>query len=128
MDAGRRLASVADGPHHERGAAGDVAGGRGAVTDGDKDAAGDGPADDSKRGVSFGREGQQEVYEASAWLSAGSANAPRALLVEGALLAECFATAQRRWVARASRQSWYLVTGVASPTCVARGATGRLAR
>ena len=52
----------------------------------------------------------------------------RALLVEGALLAECFATAQRRWVARASRQSWYLVTGVASPTCVARGATGRLAR
>ena len=82
--------------------------------------------------VNFGhrrwREGQQEVYEASAWLSAGSANAPRALLVEGALLAECFATAQRRWVARASRQSWYLVTGVASPTCVARGATGRLAR
>ena len=82
--------------------------------------------------VNFGhrrwREGQQEVYEASAWLSAGSAQAPRALLVEGALLAECFGTAQRRWVARASRQSWYLVTGVASPTCVARGAKGRIAR
>lgn len=82
--------------------------------------------------VNFGhrrwREGQQEVYEASAWLSAGSANAPRALLVEEALLTECFGTAQRRWVARASRQSWYLVTGAAAPACVALGAKARIAR
>jgi 4-amino-4-deoxy-L-arabinose transferase-like glycosyltransferase len=81
--------------------------------------------------VNFGhrrwREGQQEVYEASAWLSAGSASAPRVLLVEGALLAECFGAAQRRWVARASRQSWYLVMGPAAPACVARGAKGRTA-
>jgi hypothetical protein len=47
------------------------------------------------------------------------------VVVEGAVLAEGFGAAQRRWVARASRQSWYLVTGPAAPACVTRGAKGR---
>ena len=78
--------------------------------------------------VNFGhrrwREGQQELYDAAAWLMAGGTAAPRALLVEENLLAACFAQAQRRRVGRASRQAWYVVTGSAAPACVARGAAG----
>lgn len=75
--------------------------------------------------VNFGhrrwREGQQEVYDASAWLAGGGAAQPRALLVEEALLTECFRQAQRQWVGRASRQSWFLVSGPVAPACSARG-------
>ena len=67
------------------------------------------------------REGSQELYDASVWLMAAPAAAPRVLLVEEALLAGCFGQAKRQRVGRASRQSWYLVFGPAAPSCVARG-------
>ncbi|HTQ37172.1 MAG TPA: glycosyltransferase family 39 protein [Steroidobacteraceae bacterium] len=77
--------------------------------------------------VNFGnrrfREGEQEAYDAAAWLNAA---ADRQLLVPAAMLALCFATASHiEDVGRASGADWYLVRGSPSAGCVARGNAGR---
>jgi hypothetical protein len=72
--------------------------------------------------VNFGhrrwREGGQEPRDAALWLNAAPG---RVLLVEEALLPECFADSPRRLVGHASRQAWYLVTAPAAPNCAAQG-------
>lgn len=74
--------------------------------------------------VNFGhrrwREGPQETYDAARWLAEGTPGR-RLLLVEGALLDECFRQARTRRVAGASRQEWFLVGGQPAVQCVSRG-------
>lgn len=74
--------------------------------------------------VNFGhrrwREGAQEPRDAARWLNAAPG---RVLLVEGALLPECFAESPRMLVGHASRQPWYLVFAPASKACAAAGST-----
>jgi 4-amino-4-deoxy-L-arabinose transferase-like glycosyltransferase len=77
--------------------------------------------------VNFGhrrfREGEQEAFDASAWLAA---KAGRQLLVPEAMRAPCFARiASTRDMGRSSRGNWYLVQGEPDPACVARGDAGR---
>ncbi len=77
--------------------------------------------------VNFGnqrfREGNQEAFDAAAWLS----EAPgRQLLVPEAMRGVCFAHMARvENVGKSSRGQWYLVEGQPDATCVARGDAGR---
>ncbi len=69
------------------------------------------------------REGNQEVFDASAWLAAAL---DRQLLVPEAALAICFGAAARvEDVGQSSRGHWYLVQGPPQADCVARGDAGR---
>ena len=77
--------------------------------------------------VNFGhrrwREGAQEPYDAARWLMGGGhfGAPPRWLLVEGALLDECFAGSQHREIGHAGGQQWFLVTSPSAITCARRG-------
>ena len=75
--------------------------------------------------VNFGHrrwlEGEQEGYDASAWLTA----APnRVLLVPQDQLKECFG-AYARLAGEASDEKWFLVRAPASESCAAKGDAGR---
>jgi 4-amino-4-deoxy-L-arabinose transferase-like glycosyltransferase len=77
--------------------------------------------------VNFGnqrfREGNQETFDAAAWLNAAP---DRQLLVSQAMLRPCFADAVPvREVGAASGQLWYLVRGKPRADCVARGDAAR---
>ncbi len=77
--------------------------------------------------VNFGnqrfREGNQEAFDAAAWLNATPG---RQLLVPEAMLPVCFAHMPRvETVGRSSRGLWYLVEGQPDAGCVARGDAGR---
>jgi 4-amino-4-deoxy-L-arabinose transferase-like glycosyltransferase len=77
--------------------------------------------------INFGhrrfREGDQEMYDAAAWLAAQPG---RQLLVPERMLAPCFTGAARaREVGNSSMGAWFLVEGVPMPSCVARGDAGR---
>jgi hypothetical protein len=77
--------------------------------------------------VNFGhrrfREGEQEAFDASAWLATRSG---RQLLVPEAMLSPCFAKAASvQDLGKSSRGHWYLVQGQPDPACVARGDAGR---
>lgn len=75
--------------------------------------------------VNFGhrrwREGPREPYDAARWLHGGPRAPRRVLLVEAALLDECFAGSARVPVGRASRQDWFLVTSAPAMTCARQG-------
>lgn len=68
------------------------------------------------------REGDQEVFDAAAWLSRSPS---RELLVQQPRIAQCFATADARRVGDAAGFDWWLVSGAPSPDCVARGDAAR---
>jgi 4-amino-4-deoxy-L-arabinose transferase-like glycosyltransferase len=73
--------------------------------------------------VNFGhrrfREGDDESFDAAAWLAADS---QRQLLVPERMLQPCFgAAAQVQLVGDSSRGNWYLVAGAPDPACAARG-------
>ncbi len=73
--------------------------------------------------VNFGharwREREQEAADAAAWYAAKPG---RALLLDDKARATCFAGTRARELARANRQTWFLVTGgAADAACVARG-------
>jgi hypothetical protein len=76
--------------------------------------------------VNFGhrrfREGDQEAFDAAAWLAAQPG---RQLLVPEAMRAPCFTPARATDMGRSSRGHWYLVQGAPDPACVARGDAGR---
>jgi len=77
--------------------------------------------------VNFGnrrfREGDQEAFDAAAWLSAAT---DRQLLVPAAMLSPCFsAAASVQDVGEVSAGEWYLVRGQPRQDCVARGNAGR---
>jgi 4-amino-4-deoxy-L-arabinose transferase-like glycosyltransferase len=72
------------------------------------------------------REGDQEGFDAAAWLAADPAR--RTLLLPDYKLERCFAAASRRFVGVASEDRWYLVSGQVSADCVARGDAGRAIR
>jgi hypothetical protein len=77
--------------------------------------------------VNFGnrrfREGDQEAFDAAAWLSAAP---ERQVLVPEAMLAPCFTpAASAQDMGKSSRGHWYLVHGRPDPACVARGDAGR---
>ena len=72
--------------------------------------------------VNFGharwREGEQEAYDASAWLN----DAPgRALLVPESLLAPCFVGTSKQPAGESSGDRWVLVRGEAERGCVEKG-------
>ena len=72
--------------------------------------------------VNFGharwREGEQEAYDASAWLN----DAPgRALLVPESLLTPCFVGTSRQPAGESSGDRWVLVRGEAERGCVEKG-------
>ncbi len=70
-------------------------------------------------GHSRWREGPAEAYDAARWLNEG---AGRQLLVPAPQLEPCFAhAANRRAVAEASREEWYLVERSADADCARRG-------
>jgi hypothetical protein len=79
--------------------------------------------------VNFGhrrwREGGQEPRDAARWLNAAPG---RVLLVEEALITECFASSPRRSVGHASRQAWYLVTAPAATDCATQGSAAAARR
>ena len=74
-------------------------------------------------GHSRWREGQQEAFDASAWLAADPAR--RVLLVPEVLLSPCFTSAQRVAAGETSGETWWLVTGSPAADCSARGRPGR---
>jgi 4-amino-4-deoxy-L-arabinose transferase-like glycosyltransferase len=77
--------------------------------------------------VNFGHrrwlEGEQEPYDASAWL----AGAPgRVLMVPKAFLEPCFGgSTSRQAVGDSAGDDWFLVRGPANPSCASRGHAGR---
>jgi 4-amino-4-deoxy-L-arabinose transferase-like glycosyltransferase len=76
--------------------------------------------------VNFGharwREWQQEAADAAVWLAAGP---DRALLVPARVRDECFADARAVELGRANREDWFLVSGSAVASCIARGDPSR---
>jgi hypothetical protein len=76
-------------------------------------------------GHSRWREGQQEAYDAAAWLVAAE---HRELLVPEILLQPCFVPSQRRLAGDRGSERWWLVTGRADAGCVAKGDRGRAIR
>ncbi|MEY2854575.1 MAG: hypothetical protein RL030_1707 [Pseudomonadota bacterium] len=77
--------------------------------------------------VNFGhrrtQEGDQEGFDAAAWLAASPG---RVLLVPaGAALDLCFANAQRESAGITSGDEWFLVRGSPSPDCISRGDAAR---
>jgi 4-amino-4-deoxy-L-arabinose transferase-like glycosyltransferase len=77
--------------------------------------------------VNFGHrrwlEGEQEGYDASAWLAAAPG---RVLLVPEKFLAPCFDTApDRRPAGTSSGDEWFLVRGSVNADCVSRGNPAR---
>ncbi len=64
------------------------------------------------------REHQAETFDGASWLMAQPA---RQLLVDDASRALCFAHAHAVTVGEADRRTWFLVSGHAQPSCVARG-------
>ncbi len=80
--------------------------------------------------VNFGhrrwREGDQEAFDAAAWLAADPAR--RILLLPDYKVERCFAAAERRFVGVASDDRWYLVSGRPAADCIARGHAARAIR
>ena len=79
--------------------------------------------------VNFGharwREGEQEAYDASAWLN----DAPgRALLVPESLLTPCFVGTSKQPAGESSGDRWVLVRGEAERACVEKGNRSRAIR
>jgi 4-amino-4-deoxy-L-arabinose transferase-like glycosyltransferase len=72
------------------------------------------------------REGDQEAFDAAAWLAADPAR--RTLLLPDHMLERCFAAAERRLVGVASDNRWYLVSGRPAADCIGRGAASRAIR
>ena len=76
--------------------------------------------------VNFGharwREGEQEAYDASVWLSAVPG---RVLLVPESALAPCFVNTSKRLAGLSSSDQWFLVRGEAEQGCVAKGDRSR---
>ncbi|HKE44518.1 MAG TPA: glycosyltransferase family 39 protein [Steroidobacteraceae bacterium] len=73
--------------------------------------------------VNFGhsrwREGPAESYDAARWLNGAPG---RQLLVPGSQLSPCFApAANKKQVAEASRELWYLIDGPADSGCASQG-------
>jgi 4-amino-4-deoxy-L-arabinose transferase-like glycosyltransferase len=77
--------------------------------------------------VNFGhrrfREGEQEVFDAAAWLQQDTS---RQLLVSATSLARCFAAADvREPMGEAGGIEWWLVSGRPAPDCASRGDAGK---
>lgn len=76
--------------------------------------------------INFGharwREREAEAADAAAWLAQQPG---RGLLLDARALEACFQEADAREIARANRQSWFLVTGTPDAGCVARGDASR---
>jgi 4-amino-4-deoxy-L-arabinose transferase-like glycosyltransferase len=72
--------------------------------------------------INFGharwREGDAEAFDAAAWLMAKEG---RALMVPSGARERCFTGAQTTPLGHANSTEWFLVTGSASPDCVAAG-------
>lgn len=64
------------------------------------------------------REGDQEIYDAAAWLAR---DPRRQLLMAKDRVTQCFASADARRAGDAAGLDWWLVSGVPSSECVARG-------
>jgi hypothetical protein len=64
------------------------------------------------------REGDAEAFDAAAWLMAKEG---RVLMVPTGARERCFASAQTTPLGPANSTEWFLVTGSASPDCVAAG-------
>ena len=80
--------------------------------------------------VNFGhrrnlREGDQETFDAAAWLAADPS---RQLLVSEHELEPCFSPALATRIGDSSRGDWYLVTGQPAEDCVRRGGAARVLR
>jgi 4-amino-4-deoxy-L-arabinose transferase-like glycosyltransferase len=76
--------------------------------------------------VNFGHrrpvENAQELFDAASWLAA----APRrVLLVPDTAIRRCFSATRNESVGRTSRESWFLVRGAPSATCVRQGNPAR---
>jgi 4-amino-4-deoxy-L-arabinose transferase-like glycosyltransferase len=76
--------------------------------------------------VNFGharwREGNQETYDAAAWLNARPG---RVLLLPESSIEPCFRQTLRREAGEASGDQWVLVSGKADETCAGKGRTDR---
>ncbi len=72
------------------------------------------------------REGDQEAFDAAAWLA--EAPGRRMLLLPDGPLERCFAAAERRFVGVASDDRWYLVSGPPAAECAAKGRAERAIR
>ena len=69
------------------------------------------------------REGNQEAYDAAAWLAAAPG---RQLLVPAEMMSTCFAAMKSpQDVGVTGGEHWYLVQGQPRADCVARGDPGR---
>jgi 4-amino-4-deoxy-L-arabinose transferase-like glycosyltransferase len=68
------------------------------------------------------REGEQEVFDAAAWLAQDGA---RQLLVSAPSRQRCFANAAASRVGESGRLEWWLVSGAADADCAGRGDAGR---
>jgi 4-amino-4-deoxy-L-arabinose transferase-like glycosyltransferase len=79
--------------------------------------------------VNFGharwREGEQEAFDASAWLNAASG---RMLLVPESLLDPCFKDSPKQPAGESSGDRWLLVRGPAAASCAAQGDSSRAIR
>ena len=79
--------------------------------------------------VNFGharwREGEQEAYDAAAWLNAARG---RALLVPEGLLTPCFVGTSKQPAGESSGDRWVLVRGEAEGSCVEKGDRSRAIR
>ena len=79
--------------------------------------------------VNFGharwREGEQEAYDASAWLNETRG---RELLVPESLLTPCFVGTSKRPAGESSGDRWFLVQGEAERSCVDKGSRSRAIR
>lgn len=64
------------------------------------------------------REAEQEAADAALWLAE---NSGRQLVVNEAVRAACFGSAQARSLGFANRAHWFIVRDAADPRCVARG-------
>jgi 4-amino-4-deoxy-L-arabinose transferase-like glycosyltransferase len=67
------------------------------------------------------READQEMADAALWLSDKHG---RQLLINDIARAKCFSDAPVQSLGTANRSGWYLVSGGADPSCVARGKPG----
>jgi 4-amino-4-deoxy-L-arabinose transferase-like glycosyltransferase len=77
--------------------------------------------------VNFGHrrtlEGDQEIFDAAAWLAAAPG---RVLLAPGGeALDRCFANAQRESAGNTAGDEWFLVRGTPAPDCISRGDASR---
>jgi hypothetical protein len=64
------------------------------------------------------REGEQELYDAAAWLAQ---DPDRQLLVPEPGRARCFADADARSVGETGRRTWWIVSGRPDSGCASRG-------